>query len=60
MKGVIKGLVKAGEQLICVRDSSQLMPDYNTFGFAYISPVMYEKNNRQRLLSADKRCFINV
>ena len=43
MKGVIKGLVKAGEQLICVRDSSQLMPDYNTFGFAYISPVMYEK-----------------
>ena len=43
MKGVIKGLAKAGEQLICVRDSSQLMPDYNTFGFAYISPVMYEK-----------------
>lgn len=43
MKGVIKGLVKAGEQLICVRDSSQLMPDYNTFGFAYVSPVMYEK-----------------
>lgn len=43
MKGVIKGLVKAGEQLICVRDSSQLMPDYNTFGLAYISPVMYEK-----------------
>lgn len=43
MKGVIKGLVKAGEQLICVRDSSQLMPDYNTFGFVYVSPVMYEK-----------------
>ena len=43
MKGVIKGLIKSGEQLICVRDSSQLMPDYNTFGFAYVSPVMYEK-----------------
>lgn len=43
MKGTVKGLVKSGEQLICVRDSSQLMPDYSTFGFAYISPVMYEK-----------------
>lgn len=43
MKGVIKGLIKSGEQLICVRDSSQLMPDYDTFGFAYVSPVMYEK-----------------
>ena len=43
MKGSVKGLIKSGEQLICVRDSSQLMPDYDTFGFAYISPVMYEK-----------------
>lgn len=43
MKGTVRGLVKSGEQLICVRDSSQLMPDYNTFGFAYVSPVMYEK-----------------
>ncbi len=43
MKGTVRGLVKSGEQLICVRDSSQLMPDYTTFGFAYISPVMYEK-----------------
>ena len=43
MQGIIKGLVKSGEQLICVRDSSQLMPDYNTYGFAYVSPVMYEK-----------------
>ncbi len=43
MKGTVRGLVKSGEQLICVRDSSQLMPDYSTFGFAYISPVMYEK-----------------
>lgn len=43
MKGTVMGLVKSGEQLICVRDSSQLMPDYDTFGFAYVSPVMYEK-----------------
>ena len=43
LEGTIKGLIKSGEQLVCVRDSSQLMPDYNTIGFAYISPVMYEK-----------------
>lgn len=43
LNGKIKGLIKSGEQLICVRDSSQLMPDYKTFGFAYISPAMYEK-----------------
>ncbi len=42
LDGTIKGLIKSGEQLICVRDSSQLMPDYSTFGFAYISPAMYE------------------
>lgn len=39
----IKGLVKSSEYLICVRDSSQLMPDYKAFGFAYISPALYEK-----------------
>lgn len=43
LKGIIRGLVKSGEQLICVRDSSQLMPDYKSYGFAYISPKMYEK-----------------
>lgn len=40
--GVVRGLVKSGEHMICVRDESQLMPDYSTYGFAYISPVMYE------------------
>lgn len=39
----IKGLIKSSEYLICVRDSSQLMPDYDTFGFAYISPALYKK-----------------
>ncbi len=43
IKGVVKGFVKSGEYLICVRDESQLMPDYTGFGFAYISPAMYEK-----------------
>ena len=42
LNGTVKGLVKAGEQMICVRDESQLMPDYNSHGFAYISPAMYQ------------------
>ena len=39
--GIVKGLIKSGEHMICVRDESQLMPDFNTHGFAYISPEMY-------------------
>lgn len=39
----VKGFIKSSEYLICVRDSSQLMPDYDTFGFAYISPALYKK-----------------
>ena len=44
IKGSVVGFIKAGEHMICVRDESQLMPDYSTYGFAYISPAMYEKN----------------
>lgn len=29
--------------MICVQGESQLMPDYTTFGFAYISPAAYKK-----------------
>ena len=43
IKGIVRGLIKSGEFMICVRDESQLMPDYTSHGFAYISPVMYEK-----------------
>ena len=43
VKGIVKGLVKAGEFLICVPDETQLMPDFNTYGFAYISPVMLKE-----------------
>lgn len=34
----IVGLIKSGEHMICVADKNQLMPDYNTYGYAYISP----------------------
>lgn len=43
ISGEVKGLIRSGEYLVCVRDETQLMPDYDTHGFAYISPVMYEK-----------------
>ena len=36
--GEIVGLIKAGEHMICVADKKQMMPDYSTFGYAYISP----------------------
>ena len=40
-KGTVQGLIKSAEHMICVRDESQLMPDYSTFGYAYISAAMY-------------------
>ncbi len=43
VEGKVKGLVQSGEYMICVRDETQLMPDYTTYGLAYISPAMYKK-----------------
>lgn len=43
IKGEVKGLIKASEHMVCVRDETQIMPDYDTYGYAYISPVFYEK-----------------
>ncbi len=37
----IKGLIKSSEYLICVPDSGQLMPDFEKYGFAYVSPAFY-------------------
>lgn len=42
LKTTVRGLIKAGEYMVCVRDESQLMPDFSTYGFAYISPKLYE------------------
>lgn len=38
----VVGLCKSGENMICVADSNQLMPDFETHGFAYISPHLLE------------------
>lgn len=43
LTGEVVGLVKSGENLICVADENQLMPDYEAFGFAYITPKTLEK-----------------
>ena len=40
--GEIVGLIKAGEHMICVADKNQLMPDYTTFGYAYITPKKFK------------------
>lgn len=41
--GEVVGLIKSGENMICVADGNQLMPDYESFGFAYISPKKLEE-----------------
>lgn len=45
IEGKVQGLIKSGEYTICMRDETKIMPDYTEFGFAYISPVMYEKQS---------------
>lgn len=40
--GVVVGLAKSGEFMICVADENQLMPDYNSFGFVYAAPNKIE------------------
>ena len=37
------GLAKSGEHMICVADANQLMPDHESFGFAFMSPGEFER-----------------
>lgn len=50
-KGEVKGLVKSGEHMICLADSTQLMPKFDDHGFAYISPAFYAKALAEKGLS---------
>ena len=43
INGKVRGLIKSSEHMVCVRDETQLMPDYDTYGYAYISPEFYQK-----------------
>ena len=42
ISGKVVGLIKASEYLVCVPDETQIMPDFSTYGFAYISPLMFK------------------
>ncbi len=44
VSGTVRGLVKSSEYLICLPDSTQMMPDYSTYGYAYISPAMLDRS----------------
>lgn len=44
ISGEVKGLAKSGENAVCVADSNQIMPDYATHGFAYITPKKIEQS----------------
>ncbi len=38
LNGRVAGLVCGVDYLVCLRDENQRMPDYETFGYAYVSP----------------------
>ena len=39
----IVGLIKSGEMMICTPDENQLMPDFASFGFAYVTPETWKE-----------------
>ena len=47
----VAGLIKAGEHMICLADSNQLMPDFNTFGYACLSPAKLNAVLREKALN---------
>lgn len=47
--GIVKGLIESGEYMICVRDESQVMPDFRTYGYVYATPAMLRNVIEQRV-----------
>lgn len=39
----VEGLIKSPEFAVCLPDETQIMPDYESYGYFYISPKMLEK-----------------
>lgn len=56
----VAGLIKSGEYMVCVQDSTQLMPDYKMFGYAYITPASYKKICESAGLPSPLYAQINV
>ena len=51
IEGRVVGLIKSGEHMICLADSNQVMPDFNTFGYACISPAKLKAILREKVLN---------
>ena len=49
IRSEVVGLIKAGEHMICLADSNQVMPDFTTFGYAYVSPAKLRSILREKL-----------
>jgi len=47
--GRIKGLIESGEYLVCVRDESQVMPDFRSYGYVYAAPAMLREVIEQKV-----------
>ena len=47
--GTVRGLIESSEYLICVRDESQLMPDFDTYGYVFAAPAMLKKVIEQEI-----------
>ena len=57
----VKGLIQSSEYMISVQNETQIMPDYETHGYAYISPKMFEETfgyefySQIHVISEDKK-----
>ena len=57
----VKGLIQSSEYMICLQNETQMMPDYKTHGYAYISPTMlkdifgYEFYSQIHVISNDEK-----
>ncbi len=64
ISGTIVGLIKSGEHMICVADKNQMMPDYNTFGYAYMSPeklrAVLEEKLRSDIAAEAKKSGVSL
>ena len=43
VEGTVRGLVKSAEYMICLPDTTQMMPDYSSYGYVYVTPAVLEK-----------------
>ena len=51
--GTVRGLIESAEYLICVRDESQVMPDFDTYGYVYAAPAMLRKVIEEKIMEEE-------